>query len=36
MDAVDQHRTIEFARRLLPGEYPEVPEGDAVWVFALE
>ena len=22
--------------RLFPGEYPEVPEGGAVWVFALE
>ena len=22
--------------RLLPGEFPEVPEGGAVWVFALE
>ena len=21
--------------RLLPGEYPEVPEGGAVWVFAI-
>jgi alcohol dehydrogenase (cytochrome c) len=22
--------------RIFPGEYPEVPEGGAVWVFALE
>ncbi len=22
--------------RMFPGEYPEVPEGGAVWVFALE
>ena len=22
--------------RLFPGEYPEVPEGGSVWVFALE
>jgi len=22
--------------RLFPGEYPEVPEGGAIWVFALE
>jgi len=21
---------------LFPGEYPEVPEGGAIWVFALE
>jgi hypothetical protein len=22
--------------RVFPGEYPEVPEGGAVWVFAVE
>jgi len=22
--------------RLFPGEYPEVPEGGAVWMFALD
>jgi hypothetical protein len=22
--------------RMFPGEYPEVPEGGAVWVFAVE
>jgi hypothetical protein len=22
--------------RVFPGEYPEVPEGGAVWVFALQ
>ena len=32
-DSAGDQRTLN---RLFPGEYPEVPEGGAVWVFALE
>ena len=32
-DSRGDQRTLN---RLFPGEFPEVPEGGAVWVFALE
>lgn len=32
-DSAGDQRTLN---RLFPGEYPEVPEGGAIWVFALE
>ena len=32
-DSAGDQRTLN---RLFPGAYPEVPEGGAIWVFALE
>jgi len=33
---IDSRSMQARLNRLFPGEFPEVPEGGAVWVFALE
>ncbi len=33
---IDSRAMQARLNRLIPGEYPEVPEGGAIWVFALQ